>query len=308
MELLTSLRQEINKVIIGQDYMVDRILIGLFTGGHILLEGVPGLAKSLTASTIAGVSGVGFKRIQFTPDLLPADILGTEIFNQKTGEFIIKKGPVFANLILADEINRAPAKVQSALLEAMQEQQITIGDTTYKLEKPFLVLATQNPLEQQGTYQLPEAQQDRFMMKLKVEYPNRQEERRILEQFGLGEEREVSFQQVLSREKITEIRKVVSRIHVDEKIKNYVLDIVLKTRENRQYIECGASPRATINLVKAAQGRAFLEERDYVTPDDIKAVVYDVLRHRIVLSYEAEADDMTPEKIIANLLELIRVP
>lgn len=306
--IIGSLRKEINKVIVGQEYMVDRILIGLLTGGHILLEGVPGLAKSLTASTIASVSGVDFKRIQFTPDLLPADILGTEIYNQKTGEFIIKQGPIFGNLILADEINRAPAKVQSALLEAMQEKQVTIGDTTYKLEKPFLVLATQNPLEQQGTYPLPEAQQDRFMMKLKIKYPDRNEEREILERFSMGQNLETSLEKILSCERILELRKEINNIYIDENIKNYVLDIVLKTREESEYIACGASPRATINLIKAAKGMAFLKGRDYVVPDDIKAMVYDVLRHRILLSYEAEADDMTTEKIISEILELVNLP
>jgi len=306
--IIGSLREEINKVIVGQEYMIDRILIGLLTGGHILLEGVPGLAKSLTASTISQVIGVDFKRIQFTPDLLPADILGTEIYNQKTGEFIIKQGPIFSNLILADEINRAPAKVQSALLEAMQEKQVTIGDTTYKLEKPFLVLATQNPLEQQGTYPLPEAQQDRFMMKLKVEYPSRDEEREILERFSMEQSLEPSLEKILSCKEILQLRKEINNIYIDENIKNYVIDIILKTREESEYIACGASPRATINLIKAAKGRAFLEGRDYVVPDDIKAMVYDILRHRILLSYEAEADDMTTEKIITGILDQINLP
>ena len=307
-KIIVSLKEEINKVIIGQEYMIDRILIGLLTGGHILLEGVPGLAKSLTASTVAKVIGVDFKRIQFTPDLLPADILGTEIYNQKTGEFVIKKGPIFSNLILADEINRAPAKVQSALLEAMQERQVTIGEMTYRLDKPFLVIATQNPLEQQGTYPLPEAQQDRFMMKLKIQYPDRLEEREIIDCYSMEQSAGPAVDEILSRENIFKLRKEIDNIYLDENIKNYVLDIIFKTREESEYIACGASPRASINLIKAAKGRAFLERRDYVLPDDIKAMVYDVLRHRILLSYEAEAEDMTSEEIIAGILEQVNLP
>lgn len=305
---LSSLREEIDKVIIGQEYMIDRILIGLLTGGHILLEGVPGLAKTLTASTVSQVVGLNFSRIQFTPDLLPADILGTEIYYQKTGDFQIKKGAIFSNFILADEINRAPAKVQSALLEAMQEKQVTIGDTTYSLEKPFLVIATQNPLEQQGTYPLPEAQQDRFMMKLKVEYPSRNEEKLILERFTLNEYVEPTINKLISGKEIMELREKISQIHVGDHIKEYVLDIVLKTRENSQYISCGASPRATINLIKASQGMAFIKGRDYVIPDDVKEIVYDVLRHRIILTYEAEAEDLSTESIITNILEEINLP
>lgn len=307
-KIVASLKAEIHKVIIGQEYMIDRVLIGLLTGGHILLEGVPGLAKSLTASTIAQVVGVDFKRIQFTPDLLPADILGTEIYNQKTGEFIIKQGPIFSNLILADEINRAPAKVQSALLEAMQEKQVTIGENTYQLDKPFLVIATQNPLEQQGTYPLPEAQQDRFMLKLKINYPGRDEERKIIDAFTSEEVSQPDIRKILTREDISRLRKVIDNIHIDENIKNYVLDIVLKTREESGYISCGASPRASISLIKAAKGRAFLKGRSFVVPDDIKAMAYDVLRHRILLSYEAEAEDITPEKIISDILEQVNLP
>ncbi|NLD47256.1 MAG: MoxR family ATPase [Clostridiaceae bacterium] len=307
-KLISSLKAEINKVIIGQEYMVDRILIGILSGGHILLEGIPGLAKSLTASTVARTIGVDFKRIQFTPDLLPADILGTEIYNQKTGEFIIKKGPVFSNLILADEINRAPAKVQSALLEAMQEKQVTIGETTYQLDKPFLVIATQNPLEQQGTYPLPEAQQDRFMLKLKVNYPLRDEERKIIERFSSEESGGTEVREILSRNSIFELRKMADGVYIDENIKNYVLDIVIKTREKSPYIACGASPRASINLIKAAKCRAFLEGRGFVIPDDVKAIVYDVLRHRILISYEAEAEDITAEDIITQILEQINLP
>ncbi|GKX32369.1 ATPase AAA [Vallitalea longa] len=307
-QIIYLLREEVNKVIVGQDYMIDRILIGLMTGGHILLEGVPGLAKSLAASTIAKVSGVDYKRIQFTPDLLPADILGTEIYNQKNGEFVIKKGPIFSNLILADEINRAPAKVQSALLEAMQEKQVTIGDTTYKLERPFLVIATQNPLEEQGTYPLPEAQQDRFMMKLKIKYPNRSEESQIIDRFSMEGYYQPNLRKILSCRDILELRQNINNIYIDENVKNYVLDIVLKSREKSRYIACGASPRASINLIKSAKGRAFLEGRDYVVPDDIKSMAFDVLRHRILLSYEAEADNVTSEDIITAILEQVNLP
>jgi len=305
---VATLKAEINKVIIGQEYMVDRILIGLLTGGHILLEGVPGLAKSLTASTVAKVIGVDFKRIQFTPDLLPADILGTEIYHQKTGEFIIKKGPIFSNFILADEINRSPAKVQSALLEAMQEKQVTIGEQTYPLDKPFLVIATQNPLEQQGTYPLPEAQQDRFMLKLKIQYPKREEELEIIKRYTFEESSEPGVEAVITKEEIFEMRACVDNIYIDEKIRNYVLDIVFKTRAPSPYIACGASPRASINLIKSAKCRAFIEGRDYVMPDDIKAIAYDVLRHRILLSYEAEAEDITSEKLIEEILEAVNLP
>lgn len=307
-QIIYLLREEVNKIIVGQDYMVDRILIGLMTGGHILLEGVPGLAKSLTASTIAKVSGVDYKRIQFTPDLLPADILGTEIYNQKNGEFVIKKGPIFSNLILADEINRAPAKVQSALLEAMQEKQVTIGDTTYKLERPFLVIATQNPLEEQGTYPLPEAQQDRFMMKLKIKYPTRDEESKIIDRFSMEGYYEPNLKKILSCRDILELRQEINSIYIDDNVKNYVLDIVLRTRDNSRYIDCGASPRASINLIKSAKGKAFLEGRDYVVPDDIKSMAFDVLRHRIILSYEAEADNVTSEDIITAILEQVNLP
>ena len=307
-ERVLTLKSEIKKVIIGQEYMVDRILIGLLAGGHILLEGVPGLAKSLAASTTARAIGVGFKRIQFTPDLLPADILGTEIYHQATGEFVIKKGPIFSNFILADEINRSPAKVQSALLEAMQEKQVTIGEQTYPLDKPFLVIATQNPLEQQGTYPLPEAQQDRFMLKLKIQYPQKDEERKIVNRYTSQESAEPDISAVITREDIYNMQKCADRIYLNEKITNYVLDIVFKTREPSPYISCGASPRASINLIKAAKCRAFLEGRDYATPDDVKSMVYDVLRHRILLSYEAEAEDITSEKIIENILETVNLP
>lgn len=307
-KLIQQAKEEMNKVIIGQNYMIDRILTALLTGGHILLEGAPGLAKSLTANTIAKVTGVDFKRIQFTPDLLPADILGTEIYNQKTGDFIIKKGPIFSNIILADEINRAPAKVQSALLEAMQEKQVTIGENTYLLDKPFIVIATQNPIEQQGTYPLPEAQQDRFMLKLKIQHPNREEEKKIIEQYSSEQSAEPAVHEVFTRENIFELQRQVDSIYLDENIKNYVLDIVFKTREPSNYIECGVSPRASINLIKAAKGHAFLEGRNYVVPDDVKAVVFDVLRHRILLSYEAEAEDVTTEAIITEILEQVNLP
>ncbi|MCL2814784.1 MAG: MoxR family ATPase [Oscillospiraceae bacterium] len=307
-ELVFALKKEINKVIIGQEYMINRILIGLLAGGHILLEGVPGLAKSLAASTMAKAAGVDFKRIQFTPDLLPADILGTEIYHQKTGEFVIKKGPIFSNFILADEINRSPAKVQSALLEAMQEMQVTIGEVTYALDKPFFVIATQNPLEQQGTYPLPEAQQDRFILKLKIQYPKKTEEREIIKRYAKETSVGSEIEPIITREDIFNMRKCAENIYLDPKIENYVLDIVFKTREPSPYIACGASPRASIGLVKASRCRAFIEGRDYVVPDDIKDLAYDVLRHRVLLSYEAEAEDITAEKLIENILEEVNIP
>jgi len=307
-ELVSALKKEINKVIIGQEYMVNRILISLLAGGHILLEGVPGLAKSLAASAVAKAVGVDFKRIQFTPDLLPADILGTEIYHQKTGEFVIKKGPIFSNFILADEINRSPAKVQSALLEAMQEMQVSIGDVTYPLDRPFFVIATQNPLEQQGTYPLPEAQQDRFMLKLKIQYPQKKEEREIIKRYSQETPVLSSVEPIITCEDIFNMRKSAENVYIDEKIENYVLDIVFKTRAPSPYIACGASPRASINLVKAARCRAFIEGREYVVPDDIKDMAYDVLRHRVLLSYEAEAESITPENIIENILEEVNIP
>ena len=306
--LVNALRAEVGKAIIGQGYMVDRILIGLLAGGHILLEGVPGLAKSLAASSVAKAVGVGFKRIQFTPDLLPADILGTEIYHQRTGEFIIKKGPIFSNIILADEINRSPAKVQSALLEAMQERQVTIGDETYPLDGPFLVIATQNPLEQQGTYPLPEAQQDRFMLKLKIQYPNKTEEREIIKRYASDDTAEPHIEAVLTKDDIYAMRRDAEKIYLDDKIESYVLDIVFMTRKPSQYITCGASPRASLALIKAAKCRAYIEGRDYCVPDDIKAVAYDVLRHRILLSYEAEAEEITSEHIIEEILESVNLP
>ena len=305
---ISALKKEINKVIIGQDYMVERILIGILSDGHILLEGVPGLAKTLTASTVARALGVDFKRIQFTPDLLPADILGTEIYHQKTGEFIIKKGPIFSNFVLADEINRSPAKVQSALLEAMQENQVTIGEETYLLDQPFFVIATQNPLEQHGTYPLPEAQQDRFLLKLKIQYPNKDEERKIVNHYTREASSKQEVSSVVSRDDIFRMRKSVDEIRVDKKITDYVLDLVFKTREPSPYIACGASPRASISLIKSAKSRAFLQGRDYVIPDDIKAMAFDVMRHRIILSYEAEAEDISTESIIETVLENVNLP
>ena len=306
--------QEMDRVIVGQRYMVERLLIGLFCNGHILLEGVPGLAKTLTVSTLAKIVDASFKRIQFTPDLLPADLTGTTIYNQHQGVFIPKKGPVFANLILADEINRAPAKVQSALLECMQERQVTIGDETYRLEDPFLVMATQNPIEQEGTYPLPEAQVDRFMLKVKVDYPTRDEERLILDRRADAGETELA--RTVGIEEIRRLREVVELIYIDDKIKDYVVDLVQATRDPARYgldemgplIEYGASPRATIFLARAARAHAFIQRRGYVTPEDIKAVGGDVLRHRIRTSYEAEAEEIDSEQIVQQLFDHIEVP
>jgi len=312
--LVNDLVSEINKVIVGQTSMIERLLIGLFTGGHILLEGVPGLAKTLTISTLAASVNAGFSRIQFTPDLLPADLVGTLIFNQKTGEFTPKKGPVFTNFVLADEINRAPAKVQSALLECMQERQVTIGDTTYPLEDPFLVLATQNPIEQEGTYPLPEAQVDRFMFKVLVSYPSKEEEYMILERFTL--QPPVEVKPVLDLEQIRHMREVVKTVYVDEKVKRYILDIVFATRNPSEYgldelsglIEFGSSPRATLYLPTAAKAHAFLRGRGYVIPEDIKLIGPDVLRHRIILTYEAEAEEITTDDIVKKVFEHVKVP
>ena len=308
-KIVQRLKNEIGKKIVGQTDMVDKILIGLFTGNPILLEGLPGLAKSLTVNTMAETLGLDFSRIQFTPDLLPSDVIGTEIYNEKTGEFHVKRGPIFGNIILADEINRAPAKVQSALLEAMQEKQVTIASETHTLDTPFIVLATQNPIEQDGTYPLPEAQQDRFLMKVKVEYPNRDEERRILAL--LTEEtifEDIQIGKILNSQKIDDIKKEVREIHIDERLKDYILDIVFKTREENEYIDCGASPRASIALVLASKANAFIMGRDYVMPEDIKRVVYDVLRHRLILSYDAQAEDREVEDIIEEILESVVLP
>jgi MoxR-like ATPase len=311
---LAPLYKEIEKVIVGQRLMIDRVLVGLLTGGHILLEGVPGLAKTLAARTVAQGLRLSFHRIQFTPDLLPADVIGTQIYNPRTGDFTIKKGPIFANFVLADEINRAPAKVQSALLEAMQEKQVTIGDTSYALEQPFLVLATQNPIEQEGTYPLPEAQVDRFMLKLKLGYPTKAEELQILDRMA-GVEPDTTVQSVLSAADLFELRRVIDLIYMDDKIKRYIVDIVHATRcpadyglDIGSYVQYGASPRATIFLTRGARGQAFLEGRGYVTPEDIKAIGPDVLRHRISTTYEAEAEDITPEHLLQRILDHLKVP
>jgi MoxR-like ATPase len=311
---IPTLKAEIGKVIVGQDYLVDRLIIGLLSNGHVLLEGVPGLAKTLTVNTLAAAMHTSFQRIQFTPDLLPADLIGTLIYNPKDGDFITKKGPVFSNIILADEINRAPAKVQSALLEAMQEHQVTIGDETFHLPEPFLVMATENPIEQEGTYPLPEAQVDRFMLKLNVDYPTREEERRILERMA-HTSTDIKVEPVITPETILEARAAVDEIYVDDKIKEYILDIVFATREPEKYnldiadyLRYGASPRATLALTTGARAYAFLQGRGYVTPQDIKSIAPDILRHRVIVSYEAEADELTSEDIIEKLLSEIPVP
>ncbi len=308
------LRQQMARVIVGQEQLIDRLMVGLISNGHILLEGVPGLAKTLALKTLASAVGLNFQRLQFTPDMLPADIVGTMIYNPRDGTFSTKHGPVFSNLILADEINRAPAKVQSALLEAMQERQVTLGDETYKLPDPFLVMATQNPLEQEGTYPLPEAQVDRFMLKVIVGYPNRTEERAILDAMAVTEP-SLDVQTVVSGEDIINARRVVSSIYVDDKVKDYIVDIVLATRDARPYgidlngyVQYGASPRATIGLTLAARAHAFLQGRGYVTPQDVKDLAYDVLRHRIAVTYEAEAENIASENIIAGILEGLPVP
>lgn len=309
MQKIELLEKEISKKVIGQNEMIQKILIGIFTGNHILLEGLPGLAKSLTINTVAETLGLSFSRIQFTPDLLPSDIVGTEIYNEKNGEFHVKKGPIFANIVLADEINRAPAKVQSALLEAMQEKQVTIANETFKLEKPFIVLATQNPIEQDGTYPLPEAQQDRFLMKVKIEYPTWDEEFKILDLLTSETEfSDIKIERVLTLEDLQEIQKKIKQVVIDEKLKKYILDIVFKTREKSEYIVCGASPRASISLATASKAAAFLAGRNFVMPEDIKKVVYDVLRHRIVLSYEAESDEKSVENIIDEILKSVVLP
>lgn len=308
-ENILSLKKEIEKKIIGQEDMVRKILIGILTGNHILLEGLPGLAKSLTVNTLAQTLGLKFARIQFTPDLLPSDIIGTEIYNEKTGEFYTKKGPIFANIILADEINRAPAKVQSALLEAMQEKQITIANETFKLDRPFIVLATQNPIEQDGTYPLPEAQQDRFLMKVKIEYPTKTEEKDMLKLLtSVSDFDSIQINEILNKDRIEKIKQIIREIHIDEKLMDYILDIVFKTRETNNYIACGASPRASIALVVSAKANAFLEGRDHVIPQDIKRVIFDVLRHRMILTYEAEAEGKKVEDIITDILEIVELP
>jgi len=312
---VTLLRQEIGKVIVGQKYLIDRLIVGLLANGHVLLEGVPGLAKTLAVKTLADCIKADFKRIQFTPDLLPADVVGTLIYSPNQGEFSTKKGPIFANLLLADEINRAPAKVQSALLEGMQERQVTIGDKTFPLPTPFLVLATENPIDQEGTYPLPEAQMDRFMLKLVVDYPDREEELKILDSnANVSVKHQVS--PVVDAETIFRARDMVDQIYLDNKLKGYLVDLVLSTRKPGQYgaseldafIRFGVSPRATISLALASKAVAFMNERSFVTPQDIKDVAPDVLRHRIIVSYEAEAEDVSSDDIIGKLLETVPVP
>ncbi|HLJ94344.1 MAG TPA: MoxR family ATPase [Gemmataceae bacterium] len=311
---LDPLYRELEKVIVGQRIMMDRLLVGLLTGGHILLEGVPGLAKTLAVRTLAQGLRLTFRRIQFTPDLLPADVIGTQIYSPRTGEFSIKQGPIFANLVLADEINRAPAKVQSALLEAMQEKQVTIGDTSYVLDQPFLVLATQNPIEQEGTYPLPEAQVDRFMLKLRITYPSKEEELAILERMA-AVETDLTITPILSPADIFRLRKAIDQIYMDDKIKRYIVEVVHATRRPGEhgldigpYIQYGASPRGTIFLTRAAKAQAFLDGRGYVVPQDVKSIGYDVLRHRIIVTYEAEAEDITSENLLQRIFDHLKVP
>ncbi len=312
---INSLRAEVGKVIVGQSFMLDRLLIGLLTNGHVLLEGVPGLAKTLTIKSLAQAVQAQFSRIQFTPDLLPADVLGTLIYNQQRGEFVVRKGPIFTNFVLADEINRAPAKVQSALLEAMQERQVTIGDETYKLDDPFLVLATQNPLDQEGTYPLPEAQVDRFIMKVIVGYPTRQEEQLIMRQNVEGAAA-IKIAPVVSTQQIIAARQLVRSVYMDEKVESYILDIVFATRNPKSFgldglaplISYGASPRGSINLAIAAKAQAFLNKRGYVLPEDVQSICNDVLQHRIGLTYEAEAESITVQNVLAQILGKISLP
>jgi MoxR-like ATPase len=313
-QFVDRMMKEVSKVVVGQREMLEGILMGLLTGGHVLLEGVPGLAKTLTISSIAKSISLGFQRVQFTPDLLPTDLIGTMIFNPKSGEFTVKQGPIFTNIVLADEINRAPAKVQSALLEAMAEKQVTIGDTTYALEKPFLVLATQNPLEQEGTYPLPEAQMDRFMFKIVVVYPKRAEEMEILNRMATDKVQQIET--IISKEDLLRARETADMIYVDEKIKNYIVEIVMSTREPKEHglsqliplIQVGASPRATISLTRASKAHAFIRGRGYVTADDVKSIAYHVLRHRLILTYEAEAENMNTDNVIKEILNHIEVP
>lgn len=313
-EFVRSLFAEMDKVIVGQRYMLERMLIGLLSNGHILLEGVPGLAKTMAVTILSRAINADFRRIQFTPDLLPADLTGTQIYRQSDGEFQTRKGPIFANIILADEINRAPAKVQSALLEAMQERQVTIGDETFPVPSPFLVLATQNPIEQEGTYPLPEAQLDRFMLKIRIDYPDKSDERAILDRMAATDV-QFDISAVISPEEIAQVRRIVDEIYIDEKIKDYIVDIVCATREPDKYgietgnfINYGASPRATIYLAVAAKAHAFIQQRGYVTPQDVKSIGADVLRHRVIVSYEAEAEDKTSEDIIKTIFDSVEVP
>ena len=313
-ERLEPLYREIGKVIVGQRLLVDRLMVGLLTGGHLLLEGVPGLAKTLAVRTLARALNLSFSRIQFTPDLLPADVIGTQIYNPRSGDFTVKKGPIFANLVLADEINRAPAKVQSALLEAMQEKQVTIGDTSHVLGRPFLVLATQNPIEQEGTYPLPEAQVDRFMLKLKLSYPSKEEELAILNRMSAVEPN-LHVEPVLGPADLAELSAALDRVYVDDKIKRYIVDIVHATRRPAEYglditpyIQYGASPRATIFLTRAAKGQALIDGRGFVTPQDVKSIGPDVLRHRVTVTYEAEAEEITSEKLLQRIFDALKVP
>jgi len=312
---VNSLISEIKKVIVGQEYLIERLLVGILANGHILVEGVPGLAKTLSIKTLAQLVNTKFQRLQFTPDLLPADLIGTLVYNPKEGGFTTKKGPIFANIILADEINRAPAKVQSALLEAMQERQITIGENTFKLDDPFLVMATQNPIEQEGTYPLPEAQVDRFMLKVNITYPNIDEERKILKSMSFTNKK-IQVDSVVTPQDIVRARNVVDEVYMDEKIEKYILDIVFATREPQRYkldelaglIQYGASPRASIYLTIASKAYAFIQGRGYVTPQDIKSIGPDILRHRVIVSYEAEAEEKTSEDVIKRIFEEIEVP
>jgi MoxR-like ATPase len=312
--LVQNVLRQVGRRVVGQEYMIERLLISLLTGGHVLLEGVPGLAKTLTVRTLAETIDTTFQRIQFTPDLLPADVVGTQVYDQSNGQFSVKKGPIFANIVLADEINRAPAKVQAALLEAMQEKQVTIGGTTFKLEEPFLVLATQNPIEQEGTYPLPEAQVDRFMLKLRVGYPTREEEKEIMRRMAGGEP--IPVQHAASPEAIMEARRHIAELYMDERIVDYIVEIVHATRSPADaglkdlvpLIEFGASPRATIALAQASRAHAFLRGRSFVTPDDVKAIAPDVLRHRVVTTYEAEAEEVTGDTIVQRVLAKIESP
>jgi len=312
--LVQDVTRQVARRVVGQEYMVERLLISMLTGGHVLLEGVPGLAKTLTVRTLAETIDTTFQRIQFTPDLLPADVVGTQIYDQSSGKFMVKKGPIFANVILADEINRAPAKVQAALLEAMQEKQVTIGGSTYQLQEPFLVLATQNPIEQEGTYPLPEAQVDRFMLKLRVGYPTRDEEKEIMRRMAGGEP--IAIDKVATPQAILEARKRIADLYMDDRIVDYIVDIVHATRDPKQagleelvpLVEFGASPRATIALAQASRAHAFLRGRSFVTPDDVKAIGPDVLRHRVLTTYEAEAEEVSSDDVVAKVLGTIESP
>ena len=311
-----ELKTEMKKTIIGQDELLDKILISMLANGHVLLEGVPGLAKTLLVKTLANLINTNFQRIQFTPDMLPADLLGTLVYNQKTGEFDTRKGPIFSNIILADEINRSPAKVQSALLESMQERQVTIGENTFRLNSPFLVMATQNPIEQEGTYPLPEAQIDRFLFKLVVGYPSMDAERIVMRQNNSTLAQDLKSSTIVQPSQILEAQTAINDIYVDEKIEDYVLNLIFSTREPNKYglkdldgiIDFGASPRATINIIRAAKARAFIEHRGYITPEDVRYIGFDVLRHRVILTYEAEAEELTPDAVIQRLFDTIEVP